>query len=432
MSPVTLMESLLSRSRSNGVDLNIWVTLDESAAIEAAHRSETILNTGGPIGPLHGIPIGIKDIFYTKGVRTTACSPIYNDFVPEYDATTVDLLKKSGAIIMGKTITTQFACSDPSPTLNPWNHAHTPGGSSSGSAAGVAARIFPAALGSQTAGSVLRPASYNGIVGFKPTFGRISRYGVIPVAYTLDTMGTFARSVKDTALLLDVLAGYDHNDPWSSENPTHNYQKALLDPKSPPRIGLISKFFYDKSDDEVVTHTDVVAQKLRQSGALVEQVSISKDFNDLLHAHQIIMSVEAALTHQKDFKTHPNAYAPNIRDLIETGMSTSSTAYANAQKTRHHFRVTLEEIARKFDVLLTPSTKSTAPKDLTTTGDPIFQTPWTVCGFPAISLPSGLGRAGLPLGIQLASIPFSETSLLTTSKWCEEIINFDLEPPNQN
>ena len=171
------MESLLSRSKSNDSDLNIWVTLDESAAIEAARHSETILNTSNPVGPLHGVPIGVKDIFYTKGVRTTACSPIYDDFVPDYDATTVDLLKKSGAIIMGKTITTQFACSDPSPTLNPWNHAHTPGGSSSGSAAGVAARIFPAALGSQTAGSVLRPASYNGVVGFKPTFGRISRYG---------------------------------------------------------------------------------------------------------------------------------------------------------------------------------------------------------------------------------------------------------------
>ncbi|MDP6547321.1 MAG: amidase, partial [Phycisphaerae bacterium] len=169
-----------------------------------AEQKQAELGRGDTVGLLHGVPIGLKDIYYTAGIPTTACSKVYADFVPDYDATTVALLKQAGAIMLGKTVTTEFACGDPSPTLNPWNPAHTPGGSSSGSAAAVAARMCPAALGSQTVGSVLRPASYNGVVGFKPTFGRVSRHGVVPVSWSLDTMGWMARTVEDAALLLQV------------------------------------------------------------------------------------------------------------------------------------------------------------------------------------------------------------------------------------
>ena len=180
LSPVALVESLLARTEALEPSLQVWVTLDAEGALEAAREAERELDRSGPRGPLHGVPVGLKDIYYTKGMKTTACSVIYKDFVPDYDSTAVAKLREAGAIIMGKTVTTEFALGDPSPTHNPWDAAHTPGGSSSGSAVGVAARMVPLSLGTQTGGSMLRPAAYNGVVGLKPSFGRISRYGVIP------------------------------------------------------------------------------------------------------------------------------------------------------------------------------------------------------------------------------------------------------------
>ena len=424
-----LVDSLLSRAEAMEPSLKVWVTLDPEGALEAARRSEGELAHSGPCGSLHGIPVGVKDIYYTQGVKTTACSPIYADFVPEYDATSVALLKRAGAIIMGKTVTTEFACGDPPPTRNPWDAAHTPGGSSSGSAVGTAARIFPAALGSQTAGSVLRPASYNGVVGLKPTFGRISRYGVVPVAWSLDTMGTFTRTVEDAALMLSVMAGHDPNDFSSSTEPVPNYQEAIGAQQSPPRIGLVRQFFYDRSDDEVRQHTDHIVERLTRAGAEAEEVALPTNFGTLLAAHRVIMTVEAAAVHAANFSARPDDYAPNVRGVVEAGMLTPAVTYMQAQRIRRRFRRDMEEAMRGFDALLTPSTATPAPRDLTTTGDPSFQTPWTTCGFPAITIPSGLSESGLPLGLQLAAAPFAEESLLTVAYWCEQVLDVRLMPP---
>ena len=205
LSPVKLVESLLGRIEALEPRLQSWVYLDREAVLSEARKKEAEVESGAGLGPLHGVPIGLKDIYCTAGIPTTACSKIYADFVPDYDATTVTLLKQAGAIMLGKAVTTEFACLDPSPTVNPWNSAHTPGGSSSGSAVAVASRMCPAAMGSQTVGSVLRPASYNGVVGFKPTLGRVSRYGVIPISWSLDTVGWLVRTVEDAALLLTVM-----------------------------------------------------------------------------------------------------------------------------------------------------------------------------------------------------------------------------------
>jgi len=429
LSPVALMESLLSRAATAEPSLKIWVTLDTDVALEAARESERELERTGPRGPLHGIPIGIKDIYYTEGMKTTACSPIYVDFVPEYDATTVALLKKTGAIVMGKTVTTQFACGDPPPTRNPWNAAHTPGGSSSGSAVGVAARIFPAALGSQTAGSVLRPASYNGVVGLKPTFGRVSRHGVIPVAWSLDTMGTFTRTVEDAALMLQVLAGHDPLDFSSSTRAVPNFT-AAIGTQSPPRIGLLRTFYYDSSEDEVKANIDDVVNRLHQAGAQVEDVAVSTNFDALLAAHRVIMTVEAASVHEADFAARPDDYAPNVRSVVESGMLAPAVGYVQAQRIRRSFRRDIEEAIGPFDVILTPATGSPAPRDLGTTGDPKFQTPWTACGFPSITLPSGLSKAGLPMGAQLAAAPFAEETLLAAAHWCEQALATNLVPPD--
>ena len=428
LSAVELMESLLSRAKQLEPRLRVWVTLDEEVALTAARRSQAELDRGEPRSPLHGIPVGVKDIFYTQGVRTTACSPIYADFVPTYDATPVALLKRNGAIIMGKTVTTEFACTDPPPTRNPWNASHTPGGSSSGSAVGVAARVFPAALGSQTAGSVLRPASYNGVVGLKPTFGRISRYGVFPVAWSLDTMGFFTRTVEDAANMLGVLAGHDPKDFGSASDPVPDYQRGLTTGYSPPRIGWVRQFFHERADPEVRNNIDAVVRRLGEAGARIEEVNISTDFDTLLSARRVIMTVEAASVHEADFAARPDDYGPKVRSIIEAGTLTPAVTYVQAQRVRRSFWREMEKAIRGFDVLLSPSTSSPAPKDLSTTGDPAFQTPWTACGLPAMTLPSGLADSGLPLGIQLASAAFAEEKLLAAARWCEQVLDVRLAP----
>ena len=429
ISVVELMESLLARSRALEPGLRVWVTLDEDAALEAARRSEQALKDGAGQGALHGVPIGVKDIFYTRGVRTTAGSPIYADFVPAHDSTAVARLKAAGAIMMGKTVTTELAAFDPPPTRNPWNPAHTPGGSSSGSAVGVAARMFPAALGTQTGGSVLRPASYNGVVGLKPTFGRISRYGVVPAAWSLDTMGFFARSVEDAALLLTVLAGYDPRDPRSSTRQVPDFRQALTPTNTPPRIGLLRQVFLERADPEVRSHTERVAQRLVDAGAQVEEVPFPSDFDTVLAAHRVVMAVEMAAFHEGSFSMRPDDFSPKVRGTIEAGLLVAGVTYLKAQRQRSAFRRRAEDAARGFDVLLSPSTPTPAPGDLSTTGDPAFQVPWTSCGFPAITLPSGLSEAGMPLGIQLASGPFQEEGLLSAARWCEGVLEVAPAPP---
>ena len=428
LSPVELMESLLERSRALEHDLRVWVTLDEGVALDAARASQDALARSGPAGPLHGVPFGVKDIFYTRGVRTTMCSPIYDDFVPDYDSTAVARLKAAGAIMMGKTVTTQFAAFDPSATRNPWNAAHTPGGSSSGSGAGVAARMFPAALGSQTAGSVLRPASYNGVIGLKPTFGRVSRSGVFPLAGSLDTVGFFARTVEDAALLLTALAGHDPDDPVSSSTAAPDYSAGLASASRSPRIGLVRQFFDERSDPEVRDNMRRTERSLADAGAELVEVTSSADFDALFEAHRLVQSVEMAAVHDADFSDRPADYAAKIRDGIEEARLIAGVSYVQAQEVRRGFREHMDAAVIGFDALLVPTVSSAAPRDLTTTGDPSFQAPWTGCGFPAISLPSGLTEAGMPLGVQLVAGAFEEENLLAAAGWCERVLDVHLVP----
>lgn len=429
LSPVTLMESLLERVEALEPKLNVWVTLNPDAALEAARKSERELGQSGPTSPLHGIPVGIKDIIYTKGVKTTCCSPIYADFVPDYDATVISRLKKAGAIIMGKTVTTQFASGDPSPTRNPWNIEHTPGGSSSGSAAGTAARMFPASLGTQTGGSVLRPASYNGVVGLKPTFGLISKYGVYPLSWSFDTVGALTRSVEDAALMLNALAGYDENDLYSADHTETDYHISIGAQQKPPRIGVLRQYFEERADDEVWSHTMDVVKRLSGAGASVEEVNVPTSFDALMNARAIIGTAEPAEVHADNFAVRPDDYSPVIRSGIERGMSASAVSYVEAENTRRRFRRDMAKAIKEFDVLLTPSTPTPAPKDLNTTGNAMFQSPWTAGGFPTITIPSGISASGLPLGTQLASALFDEETLLASAHWCEQVLGFKSTPP---
>lgn len=426
LSPTDYAAALLDRIDAFEPDLQAWVTIDREAVITEARQREQ----ERAAGIMAGVPVGLKDIFYTAGMKTTACSRIYADFVPEYDATCVTRLREAGAVIMGKAVTTEFATSDPSPSRNPWNREHTPGGSSSGSSVAVAAGMCPAALGSQTGGSTCRPAAYNGIVGLKPTYGRISRYGVVPVSWSLDTVGILVRTVDDAAILLQAMAGYDANDPGSAEEPVPNFLEEMGRHSGPPRLGLLKTgYFFDRSTLEVRQHTESVAARLAQAGAIVEELELPDSFATAPDVQRIIMNVECAAFHEKFFRHRADEYGPRLRANIEMGLLIPSVTYLQAQRLRREFRRDLTALAERVDALLMPATPAPAPKDLNTTGDAAFQAPWTSAGLPTVVIPSGLSESGLPLGIQFAAPPFAEGCLLGAARWCEQALGQDLRPP---
>ena len=425
LSPVALAESLLKRIDALEPSIQAWVTLDRQMVLEEARRCEKEIARGRKCGPLHGIPLGVKDIFYTAGVKTTGGSKVLADFVPFFDSTAVLRLKQAGAIVLGKTATTEFAHADPAPTCNPWNREHTPGGSSSGSAAAVATGMCPGALGSQTGGSVLRPASYCGAVGLKPTYGRISRYGVLPFSWSLDHVGLFTRTVSDAALLLNVLAGYDTQDPTTSREPVPDYTRASKSSRA-PFIGVVEEFYRKNSEAQVWKNTDEVLARLKKTGAKAETVKMPGSFAVVHDAHRIVMRTEGAAFHQPLYEKHRELYRPKLRELIEIGSLIPGVDYLTAYRIKREFRRQMDRVMERYDLLLTPSTSSPAPRGLESTGDAWFQVPWSFSGLPTITLPSGLSQEGLPLGIQLVGKAFSEGKLLALARWCEKALEISL------
>ena len=428
LTAVELAEACLDRIQALDERLKAWVYVDRETVLADAQAADAAVSANRALGPLHGVPIGVKDIYYTAGIPTRAGSEVYKDFVPDYDAASLKLLKRAGAIMLGKAVTTEFACLDPSPTFNPWNAAHTPGGSSSGSAVAVATRMCPAALGSQTVGSVLRPAAYNGVVGFKPTFGRVSRYGVVPVSWNLDTVGWLVRSVADAALLLQVTAGPDGSDPVSSREPVGDYLSAIQDPPA-PRIGLLRRYFYEKADAETRRHFDGVAEQLAQAGAEVEELPMPDSIESAFDDQLLIMSVEAAAFHEPMYREQAEDYQPKLRAMLADGLQVDAITYSRALERRREFIDDMQQLSARCDVLLTPAAPEPPQADRTNTGNPAFQGPWTSCGLPAIALPSGLAESGLPLAMQLVASPFAEARLLAAAQWCEETLGLNLSPP---
>ena len=287
-----VMEALIGLSNQFDDKLKVWETFDPQLALENSKSIDSNIAKGLDEYSLLGVPVGIKDIIYTKDQLTTFGSKIYSQFIPKYDATVVRLLKQAGSVIMGKTVTTEFAYMDPPPTLNPWDSECTPGGSSSGSAVGVASGIFPIALGTQTAGSVVRPAAYNGVVGLKPTFGLISRYGIMPFAWSLDTVGVFARWVDDVIMLFEQLAKFDKRDSSSVEiTDMDNIDKIM-----PARIGVMPKLL-ELAEDETRGNFLRIINKLADDGNQIVEIDSGVDIHDLLHAHRIVMASEVASLH---------------------------------------------------------------------------------------------------------------------------------------
>ena len=429
LSPVDLAQSLLDRIEATDADLRAWVTIDREEVLSNAKQREEEAQRGMSLGLLHGVPVGAKDIFYTAGMKTAAGSKVYADFVPDFDATCVAKIKEAGGIILGKAVTTEFAAGDPSPTYNPWNFAHTPGGSSSGSSVAVATKTVGAALGSQTGGSTCRPAAYNGIVGLKATYGRISRYGVVPLSWSLDHVGILVRTVEDAALMLQVMSGHDPNDPGSANEPVPDFQSQMAEHARPPRIGIVSQYFSEKSTPEVWAHTKDVANKLAAGGAEVVELTLPDSFKTAHNAHRIVNSVECAAFHEQFHATQADDYGPRLRTSIEIGMLIPATKYLQAQRLRRQFRQDMVQMVQQVDAVVTPATPAPAP-NRDTTGDPSFQQPWSSSGLPTITLPSGLSQDGMPLAVQLGGLPFEEGKLLGVAKWCESTLGVRLSPPN--
>ena len=406
LSPLDLLESCLARIAARDAEIRAWVRVDEAGARTVAREREAEARAGRLRGPLHGVPVAIKDIFHVAGM-TTMCGavPAFHVAATE-DAAAVARLRAAGAIILGKAHTTEFAYFEPGPTRNPWNVAHTPGGSSSGSAAAVAARMAPLALGTQTVGSVLRPAAYCGVVGFKGTHGLISTEGVVPLAWSLDHVGVFARAVADVALTAGVLAGR----PLAGPAPR------------PPRLALASELV-DRATPETAATVRATAERLARAGATIEEVKLPGSFAGVHAAGRGVLEVEASAYHEELYRTHAAAYRPRTRELIEGGLARPAVAYARAQRARLAFREEVMPLLAGHDALLSPTAPAPAPEGLAT-GDPWFCAPWSFAGVPACSLPTGVSAAGLPHAVQLVAAAERDAELLAVAAWCERVLDF--------
>lgn len=410
LSPVALVEACLARIRASDEALQAWVHVDaDGARAQAAERADDA-RRGVVRGPLHGIPVGIKDIFDVAGMPTRAGAAAWAHTMPDRDAVSVQMLRAKGAIILGKTHTTQFAFRDPAPTVNPWNREHTPGGSSSGSAAAVAARMVPVALGSQTVGSVLRPAAYCGVVGYKGPHGRISTEGVIPLAWSLDHVGVFARSVADVRLVLEVY-GIDAEIPAGR----------------PARLALATDLLA-RAEPDVADNVRAVARAFAAAGAQVQEITLPPSFGEIHAAGQLILEAEAAAYHEPSFGKHAAEYGEGIRTLVQTGLTRGAPAYVRADRARRRFADDTARALAPYDALLSPTAPALPPRGLAWTGDASLCAPWSSTGFPALTLPTGLAASGLPHAVQLVGVPSRAAALLHVGAWCEGVLAFESAP----
>jgi aspartyl-tRNA(Asn)/glutamyl-tRNA(Gln) amidotransferase subunit A len=428
LSAVELVDASLARVERFDRAIGAWAAIDRAKAREAAAVLDGEARDGRFRGPLHGVPVGIKDIFYTAGLATEGGSKALAGFVPDYDAEAVARLKRAGAIILGKLVTTEFALLDPAGTRNPWNLEHTPGGSSSGAGAAVAARMCYAAIGSQTVGSTIRPAAYCGIVGMKPSYGRISRYGMLALAPSVDHVGILARSVADAAAMLDAMAGADPRDPASRAVATDDYIHAAAQPAKDLRIALMPKAFDDHAAAEMRSAVAAAVARLADAGARIEIVDEPPSFAYIAANTMLELTAEAAEVHRERFAEKKNLYGPKIREYVERGLQTPAWEYIRSLEVQQRFRREVDRVLARFDAILTPATPAPAPLGIDSTGDPSFNLPWSLSGHPVVSLPCALTPARLPIAIQLTGAALEEGRLLSIARWCEQVLGFDALP----
>ncbi len=395
LAPAALMEACLARIALREPAVRAMAFLDPAQALRAAAQARN--------GRLHGLPLGVKDVLDTADMPTEYGSPIWHANRPRADAACVAWARAEGAAVLGKTVTTEFATRQPGPTSNPHDAGHTPGGSSSGSAAGVAAGFFPFAYGTQTAGSVIRPAAYCGIVGYKPSYGTIDRHGMKVMSFTLDTVGALARSVADCALLVSAVSGQDLGDPERAPGKL--------------RIGLCRSPAWPAADETTQDLLHDAAERLRRAGASVTDHELPPPFLDAFQAHALVMNAESARAMGWELLDQRDRLSPGLREKLEWGLSHGAGQVAEAVAALHAARRAFAGATAGLDVLLTPAAPGEAPEGLGWTGDPAFNALWTGLHTPCVTVPAGAGPRGLPLGLQLVGRVGDDAAVLAAAHW---------------
>lgn len=441
LSPTELMTALLARIEALDPQLNAFIRLDAEATMRAARDAEADIAAGRHRGPLHGIPVGIKDIIDVAGLPTTCHSQILVDNVAKADAAVVQKLRQAGAIVIGKLSTHEFAIGGPSfdlpfpPARNPWNRDHHPGGSSSGSGAGVAAGLFPLALGTDTGGSVRNPASACGIVGLKPTYGLVSRRGVFPLSFTLDHVGPLTRTVADNALLLDAIAGYDPADPGSAASPARQFGRLLDHGVRGLRIGFVRHFH----ERDLPAHLDVAAaldeaeRTLRDAGADIRPVTLPT-LNEFAGINRVILCSEAWSIHAPWLRQRPGDYGQLARRRLLPGAFMTAGDYVGAQRRRTQVIAAVEDALHDVDVLMCassmdPSSRLDDPEETARTYPRQARTPFNVTGHPAVAMMAGLARTGLPVSVQFVGRYFDEATVLRVAAAYEQAAGWHTRKP---
>ncbi len=398
-------------------EVGAWAFLDEGCVLRQAEALDSRREKGRPIGPLHGLPVGLKDIIDTKDMPTENGTPIDAGRQPTRDATVARRLRHAGALIMGKTVSTELGSMCPRGTRNPFDAARTPGGSSSGSAAAVGAGMVPLAVGTQTVGSVIRPASFCGVVGFKPTFGLVPRRGVLPQAKPLDTVGVFAHTVGDAALIADVLAGFNSDDPNSLQVPPSRLLDTVLsEPPPAPALAFVKTPFWDAAD--TATH-EGLGELVEALGKSCEEVTLPQLFAEATGAIHTLSRVGIARHYRGYLERGAEQLSDFMRGAIEEGLKIPAVDYLAALDRQKSLAAELDALFDNCDAILTPAAPGEAPP-IDTTGNPIFNGLWTLCGVPAVTLPLLKGPHGLPIGVQVVGRRGEDGRLMRTARWLQE------------
>lgn len=410
-----LTEACLARVREVDASVQAWAYLDPEYALRQARARDADHREGRPVGPLHGVPIAIKDIIDTEDMPTEDGTVLHAGRTPDTDANVVATLRAAGAVIMGKSVTTECATYTPGKTRNPHHPDHTPGGSSSGSAAAVAAGMVPLALGSQTNGSVIRPASFCGVYGFKPSHGLIPRHGILKLSRTLDHVGLFARSVDDLALLAEQLAGYDQRDPDTRPRARIPFcEIAAQEPPLPPLLAYARTALWDLAENDT---REAFAELAATLGDRVVELDLPEVTRGVLDWHRTIMEAEMAANLDLEWERGRDRLSESLRSQLARGREVNALEYQRAVARIPLISAGFDEIFERCDAIVTPAAHGTAPAGLESTGDPAFCTLWTFCGMPALNLPLMQGANGLPLGVQLVGRRGDDARLLRTARW---------------
>jgi aspartyl-tRNA(Asn)/glutamyl-tRNA(Gln) amidotransferase subunit A len=442
ISALELFEAYQQRIAAVNPHLNAYITLTLDTALQQAQQADREIAAGTYRGPLHGIPMGLKDLYETAGILTSAGSFFFKDHLPASDGFLVRRLKEAGAVLLGKLNMHEIALGVTNessyfgPCRNPWNREHISGGSSGGSAAAVSAGLCLASLGSDTGGSIRIPASLCGVVGLKPTFGRLSLTGVIPLSWNLDHAGPLTRSVQDAALMLQALAGYDADDPASVDRPVDDYLSGLEAGVRGWKIALAGGNFFQEAEPDVLEAVQRAAVVFTNLGAQVEEVELP-EARQAAEANGWMVTSDAAAYHQERLGMEPQGFSEDVRTRLQSGAALSSSEYARARRMQSLARRSFERLFEKYQVLLAPATPMAAPRlgsasrverarQLTR-----FTAPFNLTGLPALALPCGFSPAGLPLGLQIVSQPWGEALVLRAARAYEQAAAWDTKKPLQ-